>query len=292
LHHAHAAITYGEWLTVGAHYMSSWSPDDFKVVTQEPSQTSRLTTVGGEIHTDHPRFGHGYLGYSLATAKRVIPLSDALQVIHGSTGLVFKENYFGALPVLDSVLATDTDPNNVRTQLREGKDPRGRDDSGDVHTLLFQYILRGAALLGRPNTAPDIALAVFGMYNHISAKKYAVGNTVLPTEYDFQQDRLKFGGELQYAPLEILSFGLRFDRVMPDGSANTAVAYSALSPRIILHSKWLSREYVILNYTRYFNGSEVRPSKPYSEPFVPERPWDQITVADPNLISLTAMVGF
>ena len=39
-------------------------------------------------------------------------------------------------------------------------------------------------------------------------------------------------------------------------NARTArVAYSAISPAVIFHTNWLSREYVIVSYTRYIYGS-------------------------------------
>jgi hypothetical protein len=110
-------------------------------------------------------------------------------------------------------------------------------------------------------------------------------------EYSFSQDKVKFGGELQVAPIEQLSLGVRFDRVMPDGG-NAEVAYSALSPRVVLHSKWIGREYVILNYSRFFLGDQVRPSAPYSQPRPAAEPIGSVTKPDENLISLTAMVAF
>ena len=55
-----------------------------------------MMVYGGEVHLDHPIAGNGYIGYSRVDAKDIMPLSDAIQVIHGSTGAVFKENYFGA----------------------------------------------------------------------------------------------------------------------------------------------------------------------------------------------------
>jgi hypothetical protein len=282
LHHAHAALHYSDWLSVGAHYLTSWTPDDNKVVTPDPAQESRLTVVGAEVHTDHRVAGHGYIGFSHTDAKRLIPLSDALQVIHGSTGIIFKENYFGRL--------SDFVAGNVNG-LRGGYEANGRDDSGTVQTLLFQYIVRAAPILDWAQPGPDVSLAVFGMMNHIEAEKYDFNGTIRMTPYDFVQDRFKFGAELQVAPIDILSLGLRFDRVMPDADEEE-LAYSAISPRLILHSKFLSREYLILNYSRFFLGDGVRPSEPYRNPAALEEPHASITAPDENLVSLTALVAF
>jgi hypothetical protein len=93
---------------------------------------------------------------------------------------------------------------------------------------------------------------------------------------------MKLGTELQIAPIRYLSFGGRFDRVLPDGSNNTAVGYSAISPRIIVHTNYLSREYVIIDYTRFILGANARASAPYNTYPSP----------DPNLFSITALVSF
>jgi hypothetical protein len=200
-------------------------------------------------------------------------------VLHGANGAGFKNNYFGQLAAA------------VPGALQQGLDDPRRDDSGKVHTLLFQYILRAAPLFGRKEPGPDVALGVFGMYNHVDTTKQDLNGTTVPP-YAFKQDKMKLGAELQVAPIEPLSIGLRFDSVMPDGG-NKDVAYSAISPRIVLHSKWIGREYVILNYTRFVGvGNAVRPSAPYSQPNPPQQPWPSITKPDENLISLTAMVAF
>lgn len=278
VHHAHANVIFQDWLSIAGHYLTSWSPNDLQEVTQRPAKEARMTVFGGEVHSDHPVAGNGYVGYSYVDATNILPLSDGVQVLHGSEGHVFKDNYFGTLPAAAAQV------------LKTGADDVRRDDSGTVQTVLFQYILRAAPLFGRKEPGPDVALGVFGMFNHVEAKKRDLNGMAVP-EYELKQDKIKFGGELQVAPLEPLSIGVRFDRVMPDGG-NQDIAYSALSPRIVLHSKWIGREYVILNYTRYFLGSGVRPSEPYSQPSPPDEPLRSVTKPDENLISLTAMVAF
>jgi hypothetical protein len=278
VHHAHLSLSYGEWLTFAGHYLRSWTPNDLQEVTQDRAKEASMTIVGAEVHSDHPVAGSGYVGFSYIDAERILPLSDGVQVLHGKEGWVFKDNYFGKLPV------------SVPPILKTGLDDNRRDDSGKVSSVLFQYILRAAPLFGRKEPGPDAALAVFGMFNHVDTKKRELNGMEVPA-YEFQQDKVKVGGELQVAPIEPLSIGVRFDRVMPDGG-NADVAYSALSPRVVLHSKWIGREYVILNYTRFFAGKDVRPSAPYSQPDPPDEPLASVTKPDENLISLTAMVAF
>jgi hypothetical protein len=284
LNHAHVALLNDSWLRVAAHFLHSWSPNDnLYPPPQKKAEDASLMVMGGEVHVDHPIAGNGYFGYSHIDAADIMPLSDALQVIHGSTGPVFKEQYFGAQPT-----SYITPPSTLSVPVDQ---TQPFDDTGTVDTLLFQYIFRLAPVLGKKREDLDLSLAAFGMFNHIVAPKTILGNTVVE-QYTLKQDRLKFGGELMYGPFRFLSIGARFDRVMPDGS-KTDVAYSAISPRLVLHSNWLSREYIVLNYTRYFFGSDTyQPSPPYRQPTPPAPPYNAIGHADENVLSLTAMISF
>ena len=260
LHHAHAALYVSDWLRIAGHYLYSWTPDDY-TLGGVPSDDGAMTVYGGEVHVDGEAIGSGYLGYSHVEASDILPLGDAIEVLHSTSGFSFKENYFGLLDLayFRDVLA-QTLP--------------AAEDSGTVDTLLFQYILRLAPLLGRSPKGMDVALALFGMYNH-----------VVPIT-DVSQDRLKFGAELQFAPVKFLSVGARFDRVLPDGP-NTDPAYSAFSPRLIFHSNWLSREYIIVNYTHFFLGPEAFPTQ------YRYTPADELLAeADPDVVMLAALVAF
>jgi len=282
LHHYHAALLANRWLRVAGHFLHSWSPNDnLYPPPQGEAEPASMMVYGGEVHLDHPIAGNGYFGYSRVNAQDIMPLGDAIQVIHGSTGAVFKENYFGAQPLVynEGAIRTPVGPDSFF------------DDTGTVDTLLFQYIFRLAPIVGKKRADLDLSLAAFGMYNHIVAPKRLLGDQVVP-KYTLEQDRIKFGGELMYGPLRWLSAGVRFDRVMPDGG-KAEVAYSALSPRVVLHSNWLSREYIVLNYTRYFFGNDnYQPSPPYKQPKPPAPPYDNIVHADENVLSLTAMIAF
>jgi len=279
VHHAHVNLLFQDWLSFAAHYLTSWSPNDLQEVTRTPAKEARMTVMGAELHSDHPVAGSGYVGYSYVDAKSILPLSDGVQVLHGANGAGFKNNYFGALPA------------SAQASLAQGLEDSQRDDSGKLHTVLFQYILRAAPLFGRKEPGPDVALGVFGMYNHVDTVKHDLNGMLVPAGYAFKQDKVKVGAELQVAPIEPLSIGVRFDSVMPDGGKED-VAYRAISPRIVLHSKWIGREYVILNYTRYILGKDVHPSAPYSQPNPPSAPLASVTKPDENLFSLTAMVAF
>jgi len=207
-----------------------------------------LTVTGGEVHVDGPVIGSAYLGYSHIKADNILPLADGIQVLHGANGLGFKQNYFGALDFVSL---------------------QPRNDSGTVDSVLGQYILHFAPLVGGITRGPDAALAVYAMLNHVKA----------PT---FTTDKIKFGTEIQVAPIRYVSLGGRFDRVLPDGGNNTAVGYSAISPRVIVHTNFLSREYIIIDYTHYLLGDNAHASAPY----------DTYPKPDTNLFTLTALISF
>jgi hypothetical protein len=214
-----------------------------------------MSVTGAEIHVDDDFAGHGYIGFSHVSAENILPLADGLEVLHSRNGLQFTENYFQSIG--DEYYGpTPTTPLPAVV------------DDGSLDTLLFQYLFRLAPVLGWPEAGPDLRFSVFGMFNTITTDV-------------LEQDRLKFGAEVSLRALRNLSGGVRFDRAMPDGS-NTDAAFSAITPRLVLHSSWINREYIILGYTRYFLGNDVTPSRPYQN----------LSEPDPNLFVLSAAVTF
>jgi hypothetical protein len=262
VHHGHVSLLVDDWLMVAGHFMQSFSPNDAAgfdglLAPGQKAPWAKMTVAGGEVHVDGPKMGSGYVGYSHVSATSILPLAGGIEVLHGVDGVGFKQNYFGKL--------------NALPQYYEQNPTAAHDDSGKVDTVLFQYLLRLAPLLGHPRGGPDIALGVFGMYNHVQAPN------------NIKQDRLKFGADLYVTPVKFAAIGFRFDRVLPDGP-NTDFAYTAISPRLIFHTNWLSREYVIVDYTRYIYGPSTVASAPYDNPTGP-RP-------DPNLVVVSSAISF
>lgn len=318
LHHAHAALVSSGGLRLAAHYLESWTPNDFALDRGVKADDGRMRVLGGEVHLDDAYFpGNAYLGFSNISADDLLPLSDAIEVLHSKGGVSFKENFFGPL-----------DPRRYSGDPGTASDPtRPKNDSGSVQTLLFQYMLKLSQLTGSdagetafpesPGTEavqaedsedasasmavggadaggkPDVGIALFGMMNHVTANFDECDPVTAPGPYcgDFTQDRFKFGGELSVGVLPQLSVGARFDQVMPDGS-NADLSYSALSPRVIVHTNWISREYVILSYTRYFLGKDVVARNYQVPPGI--NPPDDAFFSDPdsNLVVLSAMASF
>ncbi len=284
LHHAHASLLADDWLQISGHYLYSFTPDDLLASTGDEmgpggaairSKPGSMTVYGGEVHVDTAAV-NAYAGYSHITASGILPLGGGIEVLHGVDGLGFKENYFG--------------PISQVVNYYQGNPDASRADSGKVDSVLFQGLVRLAPLLGKPRGGPDVGLGIFGMYNHIDA----------PSN---KQDRLKFGADLTVMPLPFMAAGVRFDRVMPN-AGDTSAAYSAISPRLIFHTNWLSREYIVVNYTRYIYGSNVTyvgytSTATYISPTVPP-PFNPPAAAtparvagpDPNLVVVSAVISF
>jgi hypothetical protein len=270
VHHVHAALLVDDWLRIAGHFMTSYTPNDLldSTGTIRGGRSGYINIAGGEVHLDLPRWGSAYVGYSHLGATRVLALADGIQVIHASNGVGLTKNYFNpAFTYRAPVIGSDVTATPLDTA----------GDSGSVDTVMFQYMVRMASLLELPATGRDLSLAVYGMYNHVKAAMLMGG----------AQDKFKFGAEAEFAALRYLSFGVRGDRVMPNGG-NADVAYTAISPRVILHTSWLSREYVILSYTRYFLGSSPqRYMLPdYFPPIAVDYPLDK------NLLVLSTLISF
>jgi hypothetical protein len=257
LHHAHAGIAINRWLQFGAHYLTSWTPNDRVLDVKNPPE-ARLTVYGADLHLDDNEAGHAYIGYSHVDAKYLYPLDEALQVIHGGDGYNFKLEYF-----LGKDRVTMDTPTN---------------DSGTVDTILFQYVTRLAPLLRDSLPIRDVALAAYGMFNHVHSQAGTMQPTPGP---EFTNNRIKFGAEVEAALLKFMSLGFRYDRVIPDID-NDADSYSAVSPRLIFYSRWRSKEYVVVDYTHFLLGPLAYPSSPYSS----------FTIIDKDMIMVSATMSF
>ena len=80
------------------------------------------------------------------------------------------------------------------------------------------------------------------MYNHVDRPL----NIASPT-----LDKLKFGADLTYLPLDFMGFGFRADRVMPNLD-NGDLDFSVFSPRLILRTAFVTHEQILIQYSRYW----------------------------------------
>ena len=256
--HTHAGLRYDDWLRISAHYMNAWSPDDLTLQRGGHIPPSRLSVAGGDVHVDKELYNL-YLGYSHVDGNNLYPLSDALQVLHSGTGRSLKLNFFGQKDRF-----TGLTPSNF---------------SGTIDTLLWQAMLRVAPLIGDPFGSRDLNVAVYGMYNKAKSPKEDPND---PTSLDINDDKLKFGADVDLSLLKFMSVGTRIDRVMPR-LADTSDAYTALSPRVSFYTKWKSKEQAIVQYTHFFLGKNTVPGSPYT---------DEYFHPDPDMLVVMGRMSF
>jgi hypothetical protein len=198
----------------------------------------RIMIYGFDVKQLHQWIGDGYAGFSVVDARNAIYLGDAIEVIHSFGGWQLHDNYFGRAGDVDLV-------------------------TGKIYSFLFQYSLSLGQLLWHPQAfwgqGPDLIITPFLMYNHVTTDVAAGAN---PNYNGI--DKLKFGVEATYMGLDWLGAGFRFDSVQPDLN-NSDLNFSVFSPRLIFRTAFVTHEQIMLQYSRYFTGSEVRGQFPYNE---------------------------
>jgi hypothetical protein len=149
--------------------------------------------------------------------------------------------------------------------------------SGRLQTFGAEYDLSLGNLLRYPATyqgdAPDLVLSAF-----------TIGTAVDTPDPDYDGVlKIKYGGEATYSFLPWMGAGLRYDRVIPDTSDATQT-HAILSPRLIFKSDWASNDQVMLQYSRFFYGSNSAPVVGYP----PAK--DPTVVPDNDVFTLSASI--
>jgi hypothetical protein len=195
---------------------------------RQPQDSKPSIWIGGfDVKLLGGVLGDGYLGYSHLSATNALYLADAIEVLHSFGGWQLHDNYFGA-------------PGNA--------DPV----TGTIDSVEAQYSFSFGQLFHYPQAfwgdGVDIIGTIFGMFNHVNA----------PMNTAFSLNKLKFGTEWTYTPLPWLGLGGRYDVVEPN-TDRSAESFSVLSPRIIFRTAFVTHEQLLIQYSRYFYGSDYRP---------------------------------
>jgi hypothetical protein len=284
LAHGHLGLAFRKLLTMGLHFIYTWTPDDnwsgvqglepgTEDTTAGNSQVKNVSNrvprvlgptpgsimvMGGDLRLNGGVYGDGYIGVSHIRARNINALGDSLEVLHSSAGWQFKENYFGL--TFDPHTGSYQGPQN---------------ESGNVTTVEGQYSFSFGALANYPaafwGQGPDIVATVFGMFTIVDSPAPVVHNAlsnkdevqgaaaslVSPTvsDWNIQTKKLKFGADVMYTPLSWVGFGCRFDMVQPDMDAKfngSHSNFSVISPRVVFKTAFLTHEAVTINYQRYF----------------------------------------
>jgi hypothetical protein len=120
--------------------------------------------------------------------------------------------------------------------------------TGSVDTLLAQYEFSLTNFLQQSSggerfwgDGPDLTVKLYGMYNQVQSDVAANDGI----------HKLKYGTDIAYAALPWLTGAVRFDRVQPN-SRIAEQSFAILSPRLVFKSKFVTREAITLQYSRYF----------------------------------------
>ncbi|HEY4105749.1 MAG TPA: hypothetical protein VGM44_17740 [Polyangiaceae bacterium] len=280
LDHFHVGFKHTEAIQFSAHYMDSWSSEEMRTgagletggfTTPLPTGGNTATsiydigdgkmwTAGVDGRFDLGAMGYLYAAYSHVGLKDALTVSRAIEVIHasggGEFGLGMVDNYLGPSCVGDAA-ARSPAFYMMGEQCSLG--------NGGVDTLLAQYEFSltnfsqmssgGQKFWG---DGPDLYLKLYGMYNKVKSDVDAINGI----------HKLKYGADLAWSALPWLTAAVRFDRLQPN-SRIPEQSFSILSPRLVFKSKWLTREAITLQYSRYMynkrtcnpvNGMPVNPA--------------------------------
>ncbi|HEY2514900.1 MAG TPA: hypothetical protein VGI39_28735 [Polyangiaceae bacterium] len=220
VNHLHAGAGYAGMATLGLHYVQAWTQDDRASQGRLPDGSIRV--LGADLRFTLGPYGHLYLVVSDAHAFNAHSVGGIIQVLNAPGGDGLMQNYFG--------------PNSGGT--------------GSLLTFAGQYdlsigkLLRGGAEF--KGDSPDLVVSLFGMQTHVSS-----------AEKDFDNvTKRKFGAEGGYSMLSWLAASLRLDHVETNTS-DSRDDFSIVSPRLIFRSKWQAHDQVVLQYSHFFNGSQV-----------------------------------
>jgi hypothetical protein len=240
LDHIHAGVAYKKIVDANLHYLVSWA-QDARVTPTEPD--GKIAVVGGEVRLTGGLAGTLYAGYSHVSAEDAAAVGPAIEVIHSlgggghQTGNGLIENYLGpcAKCATADVGTGSIDTVEVAYNYSFG--------------LLYRKLRDPRANFWGDGT--DLTLGVFGMYSAVSSKDPDADGV----------KKLKYGGDLVFRALSWLGFGARADVVQPT-SKDPQQAFWEVSPKIILHTAFLTHEEITAQYSHYVDKSGVKPQAP------------------------------
>lgn len=219
--HLHAGLSYKRFVQLGLHYLTALSADD-RATAGTTLPDGHITTVGGDLRFTMGRAGHLYLGSAYTKLTKAQVVSGVIEVLNARGGPELIKEYLG---------------------------PNSNGGNGSLLTFGGQYDL-SLARLAFPDTykgrSPDLRLSVFG-----------IGTIVDSADENYDGiTKVKAGAEGTYSILRWFGVSARFDHVRPDHAIN-ARSYHIISPRLLFHTDWESRDELALQYSKFVYGQNV-----------------------------------
>lgn len=291
LNHAHIGFKTGGWLEITGNFLDSWAQeedrnfmprnhvvpgttdlrDPYNPVTYPSSlmgvPDGRMWVAGLDARLELGAFGYFYAGYSHIEAKNAISVAPAIEVLHAFGGGQFTlgvtDNYFGPScrgggdGRADAGYAQD---NSLTGHFAPPTSPAGvcSMGTGAVDTVLAQYDFSLTNFLQQSSggqkfwgDGEDIRATIYGMLNKVKSDI---------KDYD-GLTKLKYGADVQVQIFPWLTFATRYDRLQPNNRIPEQ-SFSILSPRLVFKSRWLTREQISLQYSRYIYNQRECPVNP------------------------------
>lgn len=223
VNHLHAGLGFRELVQLGLHYFTAFSQDD--QVTAAGAPDGRISVLGADVHLNAGRGGHLYLGAQRTQARDAGTVAGVIEVL----------NARGGPELIDEYLGPDSGGNGDLTVF------------GGQYDLSLARLAFGELYQGK---SPDVLLSFFG--NGVSVKS---DDKAFDGRF-----KLKGGAEATYNIASWFGVSTRFDHVRPD-TKNTREAFTVISPRLLFHTDWQSRDELALQYSNFIYGSQVYPER-------------------------------
>jgi len=285
--HGHIGAKYQKMLTLGAHYLYAWTPDDnwdpinstqayvsdHVPRSKGPIQGS-MAIAGVEARLSAGEYGEGYVGWSHIDARNINAMADIVEIMHSYGGYQFKQNFFGQ--TFSNHTGVYNGPEN---------------ETGTVDNFSLQYSFSFGALARAPEDwwgdGPDLVLTGFGLLSVVHSPPPPIQfGAPQDGSWDMSTKKLKFGLDAVYTPLYWLGFGGRFDAVLPDldsaysrtpgNPGGSSLDFGVLTGRAIIKTAFVTHESVTIEYQHYLLGKNAFSSYPYE--WVPKADADLVAV--------------
>jgi hypothetical protein len=215
----HLGLVQSDFAHFGLHYATAWSQDD--QIPKRLVPDGHINVLGGDVRVTAGRFGHLYLGVAYTAASRSAAVSGVMEVLNARGGPELIKEYLG--------------PNSH--------------GNGSLTTFGGQYDLslaRAIYDLRYQGKSPDVLFSLFGIGTKVTSDDAAFSGIT----------KFKAGGQATYNIASWVSFSARFDHVRPNASDPTT-AFDIISPRLLLHTDWQSRDEIAIQYSHFIYGNNV-----------------------------------
>ncbi len=236
IHYENVQFTYGKYVDVSLHYNREWTRDPFlwqggvDGVNYADVQEAHLRVIGGEASVFVPRAGRLWVSPSYISVKNGWAFNWAgTEVMHSIAGNGIARNYMAYT-----------------------RNPTDSTGTGSMINLGFLYENTLSNIQGKESSnAPEVTLNVFGLFTEARRD--------LPDGSSIGQEgikQLKYGADVTLQAMNWLGVMLRYDEVNYDLD-NPGYVFSAISPRVIFSSHFLSGESIYIQYSRYRYGDNM-----------------------------------